>query len=201
MKKGFCHMAGAFYITGKDDDMRKMRNIILWTGMAISAYAMAWLLFQAWQEESSIQAAIKQDKSLAEEAVQVPVGVPEEAETEDDTNMLRSVDWEMLEEMNPDIAGWLYIPGTCIDYPVLQEQEGAKDFYLDHDYKGDELASGAVFLPIQPYPDVKDAHTLLFGHRMKDRSLSFGMLGSYYGDEEHRQDLPHGGQVRDVYRP
>lgn len=49
--------------------MRKMRNIILWTGMAISAYAMAWLLFQAWQEESSIQAAIEQDKSLAEEAV------------------------------------------------------------------------------------------------------------------------------------
>ena len=177
-------MAEAFYITGKDDDMRKAANIMLWTGIAIAACIMTWLLFQAWQEESSIQAAIEQDKSLAEEAVALTELPAEEAETEDDENMLRSVDWEMLEEMNSDVAGWLYIPGTCIDYPVLQEQEGAKGFYLDHDFRGDELASGAVFLPVRPYPDVEDAHTLLFGHRMKDRSLSFGMLGSYYGDEE-----------------
>lgn len=177
--------------------MRKIRNIILWTGMTISAYAMAWLLFQAWQEESSIQAAIEQDESLVKEAVQVPVWVPEEAETEDDKNMLRSVDWKMLEAMNPDITGWLYIPGTCIDYPVLQEQKGAEGFYLDHDYKGEELASGAVFLPVQPYPDVEDAHTLIFGHRMKDRSLAFGMLGIWYADEESGSEYEHAY----LYRP
>ena len=30
------------------------------------------------------------------------------------------VDFQKLQEMNPDIYAWIQIPGTKIDYPVLQ---------------------------------------------------------------------------------
>lgn len=172
MKIGFCHMAGAFYITGKDDDMKKAANIMLWIGIMVAACIMAWFLFQVWREEAWIADAIEQDMELVEKAVEEPADVQEE--TEEDDNMLREVNWEMLRDINLDITGWLYIPDTEIDYPVLQEQEGAKGFYLDHDFRGDELASGAVFFPAQPYPDVEDAHTLVFvlvPHRMTGNGM------------------------------
>ena len=30
------------------------------------------------------------------------------------------IDWEKLKKINPDIVGWIKVPGTKIDYPVLQ---------------------------------------------------------------------------------
>ena len=30
------------------------------------------------------------------------------------------IDWEKLKKINPDIVGWIRVPGTRIDYPVLQ---------------------------------------------------------------------------------
>ena len=34
-----------------------------------------------------------------------------------------TVDFEMLKEWNPDIYAWITVPGTNIDYPVLQKSD------------------------------------------------------------------------------
>ena len=40
-----------------------------------------------------------------------------------------------LLEINSDIRGWLKVPGTNIDYPVMQST-GNSEFYLKHDFEG-----------------------------------------------------------------
>lgn len=99
-----------------------------------------------------------------------------------DENMTRIIDWNALKNINNDIIGWLYIPNTNIDYPILQEQEAGKQYYLHHDYKKDEVYAGSVFTPKEPYNDVDDAHILLFAHRMKNRNIMFSSLQDYYSD-------------------
>ena len=37
-------------------------------------------------------------------------------------------------ELNHDLVGWITIPGTNVDYPVVQSDD--MDFYLHHDFYG-----------------------------------------------------------------
>ena len=47
------------------------------------------------------------------------------------------VDWEYWLSVNPDIVAWVSVPGTGIDYPVVQASAVDPTFYLDHDvYRG-----------------------------------------------------------------
>ena len=48
------------------------------------------------------------------------------------------IDFTALQAENPDIFGWLYIPGTGIDDPILQSEE-ADDYYETRDAYGREL--------------------------------------------------------------
>lgn len=33
------------------------------------------------------------------------------------------INWENLKSTNPEIVGWIKVPGTKIDYPILQGKE------------------------------------------------------------------------------
>ena len=54
------------------------------------------------------------------------------------------IDWEKLKKINPDIVGWIKVPGTKIDYPVLQGSRWNE--YLHKDYKGEYCYAGSIFL-------------------------------------------------------
>lgn len=44
-----------------------------------------------------------------------------------------SPQFRSLYDMNPDIGGWIRIPHTAVDYPVMRYREG---FYENHNFKG-----------------------------------------------------------------
>jgi len=89
------------------------------------------------------------------------------------------VDFEALWEMNPDIYAWLYIPGTEINYPILQ-REGADDFYLRHDSEGKSSKAGAIFTEATyTSKDFSDPVTLVYGHHMRS-GVMFGNLQATY---------------------
>ena len=59
--------------------------------------------------------------------------VAEETEDEEDGE---AIDWDRLKKINPDIIAWIRVPGTKIDYPVLQCSEWNE--YLHKNYKGEK---------------------------------------------------------------
>lgn len=98
----------------------------------------------------------------------------------------RSLDWDRLHSVNPDIIGWLYIPDTVIDYPILQ---GSTDeAYLHKDYQGNYSYAGSIFT-FAGADLVADHHVCIFGHNMASRQM-FGSLRDYQDQEwakEHRR--------------
>ena len=50
--------------------------------------------------------------------------------------------YKEMSELYPQLYGWLQIPDTQIDLPVMRS-EGDREFYLHHDFTGAESAEGA----------------------------------------------------------
>ena len=106
------------------------------------------------------------------------------SDTSDDTPVAQlSVDWEALRSINPDTVGWVYIPNTPVNYPIVQGPDNY--YYLDHDFEGDQgwLAEiGAIFLEATNNPDWTDACNFVFGHHLNDGSM-FAALGEIRSPE------------------
>ena len=61
-------------------------------------------------------------------------------ETESGGREWPAVDFTSLQEINPDIVGWIYIEGTEINYPVVQSKDN--QYYLKHLFSGEWNSSG-----------------------------------------------------------
>ena len=53
-------------------------------------------------------------------------------------------EYRNLYKTNSDLVGWLVVNGTQINYPVVQSTV-YQEFYLDHNFDGEDDESGAVF--------------------------------------------------------
>lgn len=80
-----------------------------------------------------------------------------------------------LWEENHDLAGWLSIPDTQIDYPVMHTPE-APEYYLRRGFDKKYAMSGSLFIGDGCAPD--SLHTIVYGHAMKNGSM-FGSLKRY----------------------
>ncbi|MDO4803463.1 MAG: class B sortase [Lachnospiraceae bacterium] len=82
----------------------------------------------------------------------------------------KNIDWEGLWSENPDIYAWIYIPGTNVDYPILQHPE-EKSYYLDHNIDHSEGYPGCIYTQNVNAKDWNDPNTVIYGHSMKDGSM------------------------------
>jgi len=101
------------------------------------------------------------------------------------------IDYESLRKVNDDIYAWLYIPGTEINYPILQSDASNDDYYLDHNVYGNKDANGSIFSEsLYNDTDFGDFATILYGHRMRSGKM-FGKLQKLYSGEssikQHRE--------------
>ena len=79
------------------------------------------------------------------------------------------IDFSMLQEQNPDIFAWLYIPGTNIDLPVLQSPV-SDEYYITHDIWGHENATGAVYTEMPNLMNMCDFNTVIHGDDLEEGS-------------------------------
>lgn len=94
-----------------------------------------------------------------------------------------AVNFDELNDINPDIYAWIYIPDTNIDYPVAQSTRDRDDsFYLSHNIYREYQFSGTIYSEIKNALDFSDPVTILYGHNMLNGSM-FATL-HYFSDEE-----------------
>lgn len=75
-----------------------------------------------------------------------------------------------LQEDNPDIYSWIYIPDTNVNYPVAQS-DADDNFYLDHDIDKNYSFPGTIYSQSCNKKDYSDRVTVLYGHNMLDGSM------------------------------
>lgn len=80
------------------------------------------------------------------------------------------LDWEYLWEQNEDIYAWLYIPGTSIDYPILQH-ETDNTYYLEYNLDGSKGRPGCIYTENLNTKDFSDYNTLIYGHNMRNGTM------------------------------
>lgn len=92
--------------------------------------------------------------------------------------------YQDLWERNEDLAGWVSIPGTAIDYPVMHTPQ-EEEFYLRRAFDGSASVSGTPFLAADCFAGC--GNYLIYGHNMRDGSMFAALLD--YADaafwEEH----------------
>lgn len=99
------------------------------------------------------------------------------------------VDFVSLKQQNPDAYAWITVPGTLVDYPVLQNAENT-DYYLSHTFEKVSGQAGAIYTRNDTAQDFSDPCTVVYGHNMKDDSM-FGSLhdyenGDFFEDQSNR---------------
>lgn len=92
----------------------------------------------------------------------------------DDTrqNLIDSA--QAMNSSYPDSVGWLYIPDTAINYPIMQG--GDNDFYLHHAYDGSSLQAGSIFLDYRCENRFMNPVNIVYGHNMRNGSMFAGLL-------------------------
>ncbi len=93
-----------------------------------------------------------------------------------------TVDFDALLARNPDVVGWLYCPGTVINYPVVLGKDN--DQYLYTDLDGNYLVSGTLFADYRNGALGVDGNYIIYGHNMKNGSMFHSLVKyanqSYY---------------------
>lgn len=85
----------------------------------------------------------------------------------------------------PDLYGWLKIPGTQIDHPVMQSDDvkrGEQYYYLHRNYDGTKSEAGSLFVESRSSCYPQDDNTVIYGHNMSS-GLNFGILENFKDEE------------------
>lgn len=91
------------------------------------------------------------------------------------------LEYAALYAMNPDMAGWLSIEGTRIQYPVMQTPE-LTDYYLKRDFSGSYSEWGCIYARESCDLVTPSDNVTLYGHNMRDGSMFAGLMD--YADRE-----------------
>ncbi len=100
---------------------------------------------------------------------------------------LAQTDLAALQAVNPDVLGWIYIPGTIISYPLLQGEDN--NYYLNYTWDYQPSYRGSIYLDCKNSPDLTDYNTIIFGHNLLDDTM-FSDLHKYK-DPEFWKSQPH----------
>lgn len=76
--------------------------------------------------------------------------------------------------VNQDLAGWLRIEGTEIDYPVMHTPD-RKDYYLYRNFAGEPSDWGCLYAREECDLQEPSDNITIYGHHMKDGSMLAGL--------------------------
>ena len=78
--------------------------------------------------------------------------------------------YQALYAQNSDLAGWIQIDGTNINYPVMQSKHDP-DFYLKHNFEKADSPHGCPYVQANCDLQTPSDNILVYGHNMKNGSM------------------------------
>ena len=140
-------------------------------------------IYLNYQESQKVYKQMEGFTQKIEDQDLSPEAVPGETTGEVVEQGFLQVDFNKLEEINPDVIAWIEIPGLEISYPVVQGRDN--DYYLHHLITGENHKSGSIFMDFHNQENLSDRNSIIYGHNMKDGSM-FGTLDQYQSQALYR---------------
>lgn len=156
---------------------RKLLKAVHLSIMAICLILIAreyFLSMKHRNEQKSLKAILRAEENLPSNG-NIPLEDNSETETDILEEPVMQERFKKLYEENSDLAAWLSIDGTAIDYPVMQCDDD--EYYLHHDFYGNEDKYGCLY--VRGKADINaGTNFIIYGHNMRDGSM-FGDLDLY----------------------
>lgn len=165
-----------------------------------TAYADAMAIAMSSRGETTETETVPEEMAEAKIETDEPMNVWVPTPVEDDPVMdeMAEINISALQQTNADVLGWIRIPDTEVDYPLLQGEDN--EFYLQHTWEKTPNSVGSIFLEHLSSPDLTDFNTIIYGHNMGNGSM-FSAL-EHYAMQKHWQTHPYVyiATEMDVYR-
>ena len=132
--------------------------------------------------DDALSIALGMDAEAEEAVTPMPetVWIPEPLVDDGYAKKMEKINLDALREKNPEVVAWIRIPGTELDYPVMQTEDN--QYYLSHAWNNVNSHSGAIFLECNTSPDFKDYNTIVYGHNMRSGKM-FAPLRLYINEK------------------
>lgn len=150
---------------------RRVSNILLVIGIALLVLAglgFGYIWYQ-YHEGKTHYATIQETSGVTEGAVRQVASSSDASDTLD-------VNWDALRAINSDLVGWIAIPDTVVNYPVVQTTDNSR--YLTEAFDSSSGIYGAVFMDCDSKADLSDFHTVIYGHHLRNGQM-FACLANY----------------------
>lgn len=149
----------------------------------------AWQLYGIWQEYhtgdeiyDSVQEKVTLPSSDDGESSQ-------DKTAENDTSPFcpdSLINLDVLRTINSDAIGWIRIPETNIDYPILQAEDNER--YLRRTITGESNKAGCIFVDCRSENAFQEANTIVYGHNLLNGKMFSNLMK--YEEQEWYQDHP-----------
>lgn len=138
-------------------------------------------------EENSEGPSEISDEASSEESDVFDETSEESEESGEETSeyVYEDVNFAVYQKINKDIYAWIRIPGTPIDYPILN-RKGDNEYYLKRNYYRYADTRGSIFTEDYNNRDFNDPVTLIYGHNMSSGSM-FGSIQKTYTKKSFMQ--------------
>ena len=111
----------------------------------------------------------------------IPTEAPREWEPlSEDSLFLMDLDLDALRQTSGNVLGWIYIPDSVIDYPLMAFADNETGLHQAWD--GTKSSAGSIFIECKNRRDFSDFNTLIYGHHMRKGTM-FGSLKQYAEQE------------------
>ncbi|MBQ8576114.1 MAG: class B sortase [Clostridia bacterium] len=81
--------------------------------------------------------------------------------------------------VNNDVVGWLYIPGTNVNTPIVQSDDN--NYYLRYNFYGSNTNYGTAYADYRCKKNTLSANTVIYGHNMPS--------GTHFYDVHRYEDI------------
>ena len=158
-----------------------LKNLTIKKKLYLAGAAICLLLFavSVFQIISHYANAYKAEDEFAQlaEIVEQAEDTPEEdtdktGETEEQSPLER---YRELFDRNNDMAGWITVDGTQINYPVMYTPDNP-DFYLKHNFEKEYSDYGVPYIAEHCDPAEPSDNVIIYGHHMKNGSMFTGLM-------------------------
>lgn len=122
---------------------------------------------------------VKSNNDLKELETGVFAEVVQEIE-EENGEVVKTIDFDKLTQINSDVVGWISIENTAINYPILQANDN--EYYLKKDLYKKNNSCGSIYLDCNTNKDFSEQNTVIYGHHLT-RGGMFTELDKIYNGE------------------
>ena len=179
--------------------LRKLVSIMLCMAAFICLVTAGILFFRYQQEDRNVTQhkvsfQMFSPKSVSDRIVSIMDVSPDELFSDSNMEKLSRIPNPYAESFstNTDMVGWLNIPGTNVDYPLMWTP-GDEEYYLYRDFSKSSNANGCLILDTDSSLEPLTTNLIIHGHNMKSGAM-FGNLTDYEDEtfcKEHSNIVLH----------